>query len=102
MTQLYSNLVTYMENTTYLFLVLVVLWSPRVSRVKLASLHTASFCLFLSLSLSLASISLILIPEDKEGPTHGHETKDLALLDQKQAFPVLPSLVKIRVGSGNI
>ena len=42
MTQLYSNLVTYMENTTYLCLVLVVLGSPKVSRVGLASLYNAS------------------------------------------------------------
>ena len=42
MTQLYSNLVTYMESTTYLCLVLVVLGSPKISKVRLASLHTAS------------------------------------------------------------
>ena len=41
-TPLYSNLVTYMKSTTYLCLVLAVLWSPVVSRVRLASLHTAS------------------------------------------------------------
>ena len=41
-TQLYSNLVNYMNSTTYLCLVLVVLWSPVVSRVRLALLHTAS------------------------------------------------------------
>ena len=38
-TQLYSNLVTYMETTTYLCLVLVVPGSPKVSRVRLASLY---------------------------------------------------------------
>ena len=42
MTQLYSNLVYYVSSTTYLCLVLVVLVSPRVSRVRLASLYTAS------------------------------------------------------------
>ena len=42
MTQLYSNLVNYMNSTTYLCLVLAVLCSPVVSRVRLASLHTAS------------------------------------------------------------
>ena len=42
MTQLYSNLVTYMESTTYLCLVLVVLGSQKVSRVRLALLYTAS------------------------------------------------------------
>ena len=42
MTQLYSNLVNLMYNTTYLCLVLAVLWSLVFSRVRLASLHTAS------------------------------------------------------------
>ena len=42
MTQLYSNLVYYVGDTTYLCLMLVVLGSPKVSRVRLASLHTAS------------------------------------------------------------
>ena len=40
MTQLYSNLVTYENNTTYLWLVLAVLCSPVVLRVSLVSLHT--------------------------------------------------------------
>ena len=40
MTQLYSNLVNLMYNTTYLCLVLAVLWSLMVLRVRLASLHT--------------------------------------------------------------
>ena len=42
MTQLYSNLVNLMNTTTYLCLVLAVLCSLAVSRVRLASLHTAS------------------------------------------------------------
>ena len=42
MTQLYSNLVYYASNNTYLCLVLVVLGSPQVSRVRLALLHTPS------------------------------------------------------------
>ena len=42
MTQLYSNLVTYENNTTYLCLVLAVLFSPVVLRVRLASLYTTS------------------------------------------------------------
>ena len=41
-TQLYSNLVTYINNTTYLCLVLAVLCSLVVLRVMLASLHMAS------------------------------------------------------------
>ena len=40
MTQLYSNLVNYVNNTTYLYLVLAVLWSLVVMVVRLASLHT--------------------------------------------------------------
>ena len=97
---MYSNLVYYELNTTYLCLVLVVLGSPKVSRVRLVSLHTASLSLSLCLSVcsitmhSLASITLLLISEDKGGPTHGHKNKELALLDRK-AFPVLPSLVKM-------
>ena len=75
MTQLYSNLVYYLGNTTFLCLVLVVLWSPRVSRVRLALLHTASLPLAVCIMHSLASIPLLLIPKDKGGPTHGHKTK---------------------------
>ena len=72
--QLYSNLVYYDHNTTYLCLVLVVLGSPKVSRVSLALLHTASLSLSLLVCImySLASIPLLLISEDKGGPTHGH------------------------------
>ena len=40
LTQLYSNLVYNEHNTTYLCLVLVVLVSPKISRVRLASLCT--------------------------------------------------------------
>ena len=80
-TQLYSNLVTYENNTTYLCLVLAVLCSPVFLRVRLALLYTNSLLphssshhviLFLS---SLASIPLLLITEDKGRPTHGHKTK---------------------------
>ena len=42
MTQLYSNLVTYENNTMYLCLVLAVLCSPVVLGVRLASLYMAS------------------------------------------------------------
>ena len=75
MTQVYSNLVYYVSNTTYLCLVLVVLGSPKVSRVRLALLHTASLPLPVCIMHSLASIPLLLILEDKGGPTHGHKTK---------------------------
>ena len=40
MTQLYSNLVKYVNSTTYLFLVLAVLCFLVVLRIRLASLHT--------------------------------------------------------------
>ena len=70
--QLYSNLVCYKCNTTYLCLVLVVLGSPKVSKVRLALLHTASLSLLVCIMYSLASIPLLLISEDKGGPTHGH------------------------------
>ena len=40
MTQLYSNLVNYVNSTTYLCLMLAVLCSLVVSRVRLATLHT--------------------------------------------------------------
>ena len=40
MTQLYSNLVKYVNNTTYLCLVLAVLCSLVVTGVRLALLHT--------------------------------------------------------------
>ena len=72
--QLYSNLVYQELNTTYLCLVLVVLGSPKVSRVRLALLHTASLSLSLPVCImhSLASIPLLLISEDKGGPTYGH------------------------------
>ena len=58
---------------------LAVLCSPVVSRVRLALLHTASLHatinpLIQSMS-SLASIPLLLIVEDKGGPTPGHKTK---------------------------
>ena len=70
--QLYSNLVCYKCNTTYLCHVLVVLGSPKVSKVRLALLHTASLSLPVCIMHSLASIPLLLILEDKGGPTHGH------------------------------
>ena len=52
---------------TYLCLVLVVLVSPKISGVWLASLCTLIIILY-----SLANVSLILIPENKGGPTPGH------------------------------
>ena len=57
-------------------LVLVVLVSPKISRVRLASLCTAPLvCLNLCVNIimhSLANVSLILISKDKGGPTPGH------------------------------
>ena len=91
-----------MSNTTYLCLVLVVLGSPKVSRVRLALLYTASLSLPLYIMHSLASIPLLLILEDKGRPTHGHKKQRVSTAQWKQAFPVLPSLVKMQVGRGNI
>ena len=55
MTQLYSNLVTYMNNTTYLCLVLAVLFSPVVSRLGLPHCAQLKFHHIISMS-SLACI----------------------------------------------
>ena len=86
LTQLYSNLVYNEHDTTYLCLVLVVLVSPKISRVRLALLCTllvsiifvwsASYHIIIIISInimhSLAKDSLILISENKGGPTPGH------------------------------
>ena len=82
LTQLYSNLVYNECNTTYLCLVLVVLVSPKISGVRLASLCTLLFSIIFVWSASsflhhhimhsLAIDSLILILENKGGPTPGH------------------------------
>ena len=92
MTQLYSNLVNYLNSTTYLCLVLAVLCSLVVPRVRLASLHTISMdppkpFLISSVALlplcSLVSIPLlILITENKEGPKHGFKTKEFICLTE--------------------
>ena len=51
-TQLYSNLVIHIYKiTTYLCLVLVVLVSPKISRIRLASLHIG-FPLPITITLS--------------------------------------------------
>ena len=57
MTQLYSDLVNYMNSTTYLCLVLAVLCSLVVSRVRLALLHMASLNPSPSLSTAHAQLS---------------------------------------------
>ena len=78
MTQLYSNLVTYENNTTYLCLVLAVLSSPVVLEVRLASLymasllpHSSSHTLPHHVMSSLSSIPLLMITVDKGRSTHG-------------------------------
>ena len=102
MTQLYSNLVTYMKGTTYLCLVLAVLGSPKVSRVRLALLYTASLSLPVCIMHSLASIPLLLIL-GRQRRTNTWLLKQRASSARwKQAFPVLPSLVKMQVGRGKI
>ena len=76
-TQLYSNLVQDVSNTTYLCLVLAVLCSPMVSRVRLALLYTASLHVMINpfINVQLSKHSLLLIMDDKGGPTPGHKTK---------------------------
>ena len=102
-TQLYSNLVIHVYKiTTYLCLVLVVLVSPMISRVRLALLHIpSSFVSSYNTTHSLANISLILILEDK-GDQHLVTKTKSSLCSMKQAFLGLPSLVKMQVGRGNI
>ena len=83
MTQLYSNLVNHVYNTTYLCLVLAVLWSLVVSRVRPASLHTTSHIMphLISINVQLSKCSpFMLITENKGGPTHGFKTKNLFCL----------------------
>ena len=45
---------------------------------------------------SLASLPLLLITEDKGGPTHGHKTK-IQFCSAEAGISVLPSLVKMQV-----
>ena len=98
MTQLYSNLVKYVNSTTYLCLVLAVLWSPVVVWVRLASLHTCcvgqacltahlttsmdqSHCIISShVQLSKCPLFIIMV-ENKGGPTHGFKNKESTLLN---------------------
>ena len=58
------------------------------------------FSIFMQFNLSLslchlASLSLLLILEDKGGPTPGHLNRRVSSDRWKQAFPDLPSLVKM-------
>ena len=61
-------------------------WVSKGLKGQLASLCTASLSLSLCIMPSLASISLLLILEDKGGPTHGHQNKEFALLDGSRHF----------------
>ena len=95
MTQLYSNLVNYMNSTTYLCLVLAVLKGHTcftahltTSMDPLRSPLCQISCL-ISNVCSLASIPLfILITENKGGPTHGFRNKESILLDGSVNFLV--------------
>ena len=75
-TQLYSNLVYQECNTTYLCLVLVVLSVSQDLRGQAClAMHSAvlyHLCVVSILMHSLANVSLILILENKGGPTPGH------------------------------
>ena len=91
------------KSTIYLCLVLVVLVSPQISRVRLASLH-----------INFPSPITILIPTQlgKHFPfidlrrqrwTNTWSLKQrVSSARWKQAFLDFPSLVKMRVGRGNI
>ena len=103
--QLCSNLVTYIESTTYLCLVLVVLGSLKISRVSLP-------CCILLLSVFSSQHQLPHAQLSKHSPfidlgrerrTNTWSLKQRAHSAQwKQAFPVLPSLAKMQVDRGNI
>ena len=59
MAQLYSNLVTYENNTTYLCLVLAVLCSPVILRVRLALMHMTSLLPHSSSHHSISNLASI-------------------------------------------
>ena len=107
-TQLYSNLVIHIYKiTTYLCLVLVVLVSPKISRVRLALLHI-SFPLLITITLSHTIHSQLgkhfpFIDLGKQRRTNTWSLKQrVSSARWKQAFPDFPSLVKRQVGRGNI
>ena len=83
MTQLYSNLVKYVNNTTYLYLVLAVLCSLVVTGVgmphcTLDNINGSISSHHLMSHVQLSKCPLfILIIENKGGPTHGFKTKNL-------------------------
>ena len=80
MTQVYSNLVNYVNSTAYLCLVLAVLWFLVI--IGLGLPHCTLDYINGSISLhhlmcSLASVPFLLFTENKGGPTHGFKTKNL-------------------------
>ena len=93
MTQLYSNLVNHMNNTTYLCLVLAVPCSLVVLRVRLTSLHTGQPQWILLGLLSHVQLSkcspFIFIVENKGGPTHGFKKQRIYSAQQKYELPGL-------------
>ena len=81
---------------------LVLLGSPKVSRVRLASMCTASLSLPVCIMPSLATIPLF-IDLGRQRRTNTWSLKQrVCSAWWKQAFPILPSLVKMWVGRGNI
>ena len=98
MAQLYSNLVYSECNTTYLCLVLVVLGSPKVLRVRLASLYTVSLSQHHQPHDCDAQLSkhspFIDLGRQRRTNTWSLKQK-VSSAQWKQAFPVLPSLVKM-------
>ena len=85
MTQLYSNLVTYMNNTTYLCLVLAVLCSLVVSRVGLTSLHSAHD-LITSSHVQLSKCSSFIDHRRQRRTNTWSQNKDMVLLNESRNF----------------
>ena len=88
MTQLYSNLVCAVGNTTYLCLVLAVLCSPVVSEVRLALLYTAPLHATHHFNLHLGKHSPFIDHGGQRRMTHDFRNKESTLLDGSRHFPL--------------
>ena len=95
MTQLYSNLVNYINNTTYLCLVLAVLCSLAFSRVRLASLHMASLLPVYSSCQAQQAFPLFIDHREQRRTNTWSENKESILLNGSDNFLVLPFLVRM-------
>ena len=100
MTQLYSNLVYNGRNTTYLCLVLVVLG---LQRSQGSGLPHCTLLLCQHHHHAQLSKHSPFIDLGRQRRTNTWSLKQrVGSAWWKQAFPVLPSLVKMQVGRGNI